>query len=473
MSFVEIARRLVLRTNDWPGLSRLYHEAYELGLSLATSRLQCVPGVLAIMVRVGAEGRTWAPGLSDYDLSVLIEPGDAARMMRCLDDFWRRYRRIKRTIPQLGETEVMTVDEYRDFLSFGPLPLSAMKRAEPLFVKAGTPELERILQREPPAPRERELLLDALSRYIWFLAPAWLHHATEPSSASSRRAEHLLSNVVKRLDRLGCPMDANDTAPLAGRMLRVFGDLTRACRGIAAHGAEAAALDSAGAADGSAGAADGAVEGLIPSIEAFASEALRRTKVVDCSVRLWISYMSGDKLNLAFVLPDETPGETVWRLMATLGTMYRHTHDLWTSAFTNGELQRHFPCLPFPLVVSRSMWTGWRDLSPFDGLAIAAGGRTLLGPDDPVRSIPSTAALRRGVEVKYASLLPLKNNWRPLRGSGSPALYAAMLNHARGYASALSGRVLTSPTTYAFTSTQAGYEAVSEELSVLRERLTR
>lgn len=463
MSFVDVARRLVLRTNDWPGLGRLYQGAYELGLTVTASRLKSVPGVLAVMVRVGEDGRAWVPGLSDYDLTVLTERLDAARMMRFLDELWGRYRRIKRSIPQLGETEVMTVDEYRDFLAFGPLPLSSLKRADPLFVRTGTPELERVLEQEPRAPRERELLLDALSRYIWFLVPAWLHHASAPSGLSGRRAEHLLGNVVKRLDYHGSPAETRDTPSLPEGILRVFGDLTRACRGIAVPGDEAAAL---GPGPGE------ALDNAIPLVEAFASEALRRTRVPDCSVCLWISYMSGDKLNLAFVIPDDTPGDTVWQLMATLGAMYRNTPDLWTSAFTNGELQRHFPCVPYPLVVSRSMWTCWRELSPFDGVAIAASSRTLMGPEDTARGIPSMASLKRGVEVKYAALLPLRNNWRPLRGSGSPALYAAMLNHVKGYASALSGRVLTSPTTYGFTSTQAGYEAVSGEMSVLRRRLT-
>jgi hypothetical protein len=463
VSFVDLARRFVLRTNDWPGLRGLYHEGYELGLSVTTRRLESVPGVLAVMLRVGDDGRAWVPGLSDYDLTVLTERLDTVRMLRFLDELWGRYRRIKRAIPQLGETEVMSVDDYRDFLAFGPLPLSSIKRADPLFVRTGTPELERVLRQAPRAPREREVLLDALSRYIWFLFPAWLHHASEPSSASRRRAEHLLANVVKRLDYLGRPAETRDSASLAEGIARVFGDLTRECRGIAAHGDEAAAF----------GAATGHVAaGALPSIQAFASEALRRTKVRDCSVCLWTSYMSGDKLSLAFVLADETPAETVGQLVTTLGTMYRHTRGLWTSAFTDGELQRHFPSLPYPLVVSRSMWTCWRELSPFDGVAIAASGRALMGPEDPVRGLPSMAALTRGVEVKYASLLPLKNNWRPLPGSGSPALYAAMLNHVKGYASALSGRVLTSPTTYEFPSTQAGYEAVSEALSVLRKRLS-
>jgi hypothetical protein len=461
VSVVDVARRLVLRTNDWPGLRRLYHDAYELGLSLATRRLASVPGVLAVMVRVGADGRAWVPGLSDYDLTVLTERRDAAGTLRVLDELWGRYRRLKRSLPQLGETEVMNLDEYRDFLAFGPLPLSAIKRTEPLFVRSDAPEIEGVLGRAPRPPREREVLLDALSRYIWFLFPAWLRHAREPSSASRRSTEHLLGNVVKRLPGRGHLVPASDAASLAERILRVFDDLTRACRGVAEAG-DAPAILGPGQ----------AVADAIPPVEAFAREALRRTEVRDGSVRLWVSYMSGDKLSLAFIVPDETPTETVGRLVATLGALYDDTRDLWATAFTNGELQRHFPSLPYPLVVSRSMWRAWRELSPFDGVAIAASGRTLLGPDDTGRGLPSRAALRRGAEVKYAALLPLKNNWRPLAGPASPTLYAAMLNHVNGCASALSGSVPTSPTTYEFPSTRAGYEAVGEALGALREQLT-
>ena len=83
-SFVEIARRFVLKTNNWPGLRGLYHQGYELGLSFTTSRLKSLPDILAVLLRVGEDGRTWVPGLSDYDLTLLTERFDAPRTIRFL-----------------------------------------------------------------------------------------------------------------------------------------------------------------------------------------------------------------------------------------------------------------------------------------------------------------------------------------------------------------------------------------------------
>ena len=62
---------------------------------------------------------------------------------------------------------------------------AAIKRAEPLFVRPGAPELDRVLRGERRPPSEREILLDALSRYVWFLCPAWLDHAGDSGALAS------------------------------------------------------------------------------------------------------------------------------------------------------------------------------------------------------------------------------------------------------------------------------------------------
>jgi hypothetical protein len=464
VSFVGIARSVVLSTNDWPVLKSLYLEAYELGLSFTTSRLKSLPDALAVLLRVGADGRAWVPGLSDYDLTLLTERADPVRMTHILEEVWERYRRIKKRVPQLGEMEVMNVEEYSDFLSFGPMPSASLKRATPLFIRPGSIHLDRVLLQSPRASQEQEFLLDALSRYIRFFFPAWLHHAARISHVARRRADHLLANVWKRLQHLGLPADTPHRGSFADRTLQLVRELSRVCSRINAGANDVPAVVCPGS--------WAAAEGAIPFIKAFASDALRQAPVRDCSVILWTSYMSTDTLSLVFVIPDETPDHELWQLVATLGTSHRNTEGLWKSVFTNGELQAHFPSLPYPVVMSRSMWKCWCELSPFDGAAIAANGRTVIGSDETLRVVPSTAALKRGAEVQYAALLPLKNNWRPLRGSGSPRLYASMVNYVKGYASAMSGQVLTSPTRHTFKSTQDGYQAVSEELDVLRQRLT-
>ncbi|MGH7336592.1 MAG: hypothetical protein ACREI7_03355, partial [Myxococcota bacterium] len=125
----------------------------------------------------------------------------------------------------------------------------------------------------------------------------------------------------------------------------------------------------------------------------------------------------------------------------------------------------------FPVVASESMWRCWRELSPFDGAAVAARGRTIAGDTDRRDAAPSRAALRRGAEVQYAALLALKNNWRLSRGRPPGESYALFVNHALGYASAATGQVRTVPAALEFASTEDGYLAADEALKVLRASL--
>src|SRR5688572_33209137 len=86
-------------------------------------------------------------------------------------------------------------------------------------------------------------------------------------------------------------------------------------------------------------------------------------------------------------------------------------------------------------------------------VAVAANGRTLIGPGHRGQA-PSLTSLRRGVEVEYASLLPLKNNWRLWQGRPTGQSYAALVNHVMGCTSAFAERVLTAPAALEFRSTE-------------------
>jgi hypothetical protein len=164
--------------------------------------------------------------------------------------------------------------------------------------------------------------------------------------------------------------------------------------------------------------------------------------------------MSLKRLNLVFVVPDDVPQEELRKLLAMLAAMNPTLKEL------------------LPTVASESTWRCWRELSPFDGAAVAATGQTLIGATARREAAPSLASLRRGVEVQYASLLPLKNNWRLSRGRPPARTYAHLVNHAKGCASALTGRVVTAPAALEFTSTQEGYFALVEGLTVLRASLS-
>lgn len=463
MSLVDLARGAVVRTNQWPGLKTLYGQAYELGLAFTVNRFKSVPGILAIMLRAAEGGRAWVPGLSDYDLTVLVRRHDGPPMIGFLDQLWHRYRSIKRSVPQLGEMEVMDVHEYGDFLAFGPTSTASLKRAYPLFVRSDNGDVERVLQQVPRSSQQREFLLDALSRYTRFTFPAWLDDASSSTGVTRRRAEHLLSNIAKRLARLGVPAEATATGTVADRMLQVVRHLSRACGLIERRDGEPGTIADP--------CAPLIADDAVLPLQVFCEKALRQARVHRCSAIAWISYMSVDRLNLAFVMPDDAPEDELRRLLVTLGALHRTVEVLSKRVSLNDELQLYFPSLACPVVVSESMWRCWRELSPFDGVAIAATGRTLMGASSR-QTAPSRTALMRGAEVQYAALLPLKNNWRPLHGPGTPRLYAAMVNHVKGYASATTGRVLAVPAALEFTSTQEGYLAAVEELRMLRACLT-
>jgi hypothetical protein len=452
---------VVVRTNQWPGLKRLYCQAYDLGLAFAVNRLSSVPGVLAVMLRANDDGRAWVPGLSDYDLTVLTERNDGPRTIRFLEDVWQRYRAIKRSVPQLGEMEVMDLEEYGDFLDFGPPPTSSLKHAYPLFVRAGHSGVERVLQRAPRCRQQREFLLDALSRFGRFVVPACLDDAGGGNIVTRRRTEHLLGNVSKRLARLGVPIETADSGTITDRVVRVFQALSQACSVIKPREGEPQAVVDP---DASLIALD-----VVLPLRTLCEEALQRAEVRRCSVVAWIAYMSVDRLNLVFVVPDDVPQEELRKLLITLRAMNPTLQELLTRVSANSGAQRYFPS-SFPTVATESTWRCWRELSPFDGVAVAANGRTLVGAIDRGQAAPSLTSLRRGAEVEYASLLPLKNNWRLSRGRPTGRSYAAFVNHVKGCTSAFTGRVLTVPAALEFTSTEEGYLAAVEALEALRAR---
>ena len=135
-----------------------------------------------------------------------------------------------------------------------------------------------------------------------------------------------------------------DSETFADKIHHVFEDLSRVCSKVPPYRDNAAAVISVETWL--------PVESAVPAVMAFCSEALRQAKVNDCSVILWISYMSADKLNLVFVVPDETPRNELWKLVATLGTLRRESEDLWQRFFFNGELQAFFPAFYYPIVIS-------------------------------------------------------------------------------------------------------------------------
>jgi hypothetical protein len=177
--------------------------------------------------------------------------------------------------------------------------------------------------------------------------------------------------------------------------------------------------------------------------------------------------MSETRRNLAFIVPDDVDDRRLQNVWALVTSESEFLQSQLTTPSDDKTRQRYFPSFPCPVVVSRSMWRAWTELSPFDGVAYAATGRILCGVGREQALPPSPGALRRDAEVQYAAFLPLRNNWRPLGRSLPPALYADMLNHVEGYASVFGGRIQSHPVSRSFSSAVEGYTAVTGALERL------
>jgi hypothetical protein len=182
--------------------------------------------------------------------------------------------------------------------------------------------------------------------------------------------------------------------------------------------------------------------------------------------------MSSCRIDIAFVVPDDAGPDVIGKLVTSItakGTELDRVRSQAAVAETN--LQSYLPALRQPVVMSASMWRCWLVLSPFVGASVASTGRAIAGQDVCDAPLPSAAAFRRGAEIFLASLLPLKNNWRPLRGPITPRVYATLVDQARGCLSAISGDIVTSPQSPALLSGADGYRAVVETQSALRDAL--
>ena len=462
MNLVDAARRFVVRTNGWPGAGALYTRAYDLGLASVVARIGAVDDVQAVMLRVNDDGHRWVPGLSDYDLTVIVARRDAVGTLRLLDDLWERYRSIKRWVPQLGEMDVVDAEEYGDLLDFGPMPTWSLKCDRPLFVREGRAGMPDLLARPRRRSRPEDFLLDAMARFGRYVMPAWLDHSSRRTGLTRRRVEHLLANVVARIRRLGVEVETADRDRLALRVARVAQALSAACRRVEPFDSkEIAVVDRS---------ARPIPESVLSPLRTFCEDAVRRAPVAGCSAVVWTPYMSATTLSLQFVVPDETGPEEMARMIEALASPNASARELMQRLPALDDGRRYAP-EGVPLFATRSVWRRWRKQSPFDGVAVAVTGRTLVGADDVGDWLPSWPALRRHAENSYAALLPIKNIRS--RGGVRPdgRLYAAVIDHANGYASAFSARVATVPVALASPSIVEAYAASTDALRELGARL--
>ncbi len=115
-SVQDLIQRIVITTSFFP-LTHFYRKVYDLSTLVASLLLRRVDGVLAIYLRRGVAKGEIVYGLSDIDLSVIIE--DRGGEEQAVKEMVRAtYNKLSRFIPLLGqgdkELEVYSASEFSD-----------------------------------------------------------------------------------------------------------------------------------------------------------------------------------------------------------------------------------------------------------------------------------------------------------------------------------------------------------------------
>ena len=106
-------RVLVLKTNRiWP-LRQCNRIPYAAAVRLLVGAFKRCPEIASIYLRHGLAGHEWIPGLSDIDLTVILENGlSVEEEYAFLERFWSTYDRLKRYFPMLGEVVILVEGEF-------------------------------------------------------------------------------------------------------------------------------------------------------------------------------------------------------------------------------------------------------------------------------------------------------------------------------------------------------------------------
>lgn len=105
----QMLRSLVLATNRWPLMSRLYRIPYHLAVRAVVDLARRSPLVASLHVKGTFAAGRWTPGLSDIDFAMLVH-GDRApdEEFAQLVELRQAYGRLAQRYPMLGELEIMT-----------------------------------------------------------------------------------------------------------------------------------------------------------------------------------------------------------------------------------------------------------------------------------------------------------------------------------------------------------------------------
>lgn len=165
----ELIQRAVLATNPWWPFSSVNRVPYRLALGAVRRRLGRLRGVAGIYLRHGLTRGHWVPGISDIDLTVVVEDAqglEADYALTCA--IWAEYDALRRLFPMLGELDILP---QRGLRVYGRLGVPG--REVRTWVTLHGPDVSPLTYREDPERVCLDATCYALLYYTDFLMPLW------------------------------------------------------------------------------------------------------------------------------------------------------------------------------------------------------------------------------------------------------------------------------------------------------------
>lgn len=108
MGLKTFIRTVVVRTNPYPPFSRLNRLPYSLAIVRVKRLAARFDGIVSIYLRHGLTRDDWEPGLSDIDLTIVLDGSlSADGEFDLVSAFLAAYRALARWFPMLGEVEIL------------------------------------------------------------------------------------------------------------------------------------------------------------------------------------------------------------------------------------------------------------------------------------------------------------------------------------------------------------------------------
>jgi glycosyltransferase involved in cell wall biosynthesis len=419
-----IVQALALHVAAHPLGRRLLLLYYNLALRVLALALRARPEVLGIYERTKKRAGTSRPGMSDLDVTVVIDAaGGSAAALRFVSGFWRLYDGLRRAFPMLGEIEILTRPAFEDLLAFGPSLGSAIKRIRPVYQRVdliGAFDPASVPPREPQYLR-RVIHRAVVFRYLRFVLPRTIQYVREPTRLNHARMRHVHEQMAYRVEALGARIAA------AAEPLPSF------VRLLAAIQPPPSSADPRPAVL----APDAPVVAIPPACRRFSAALLAS---LDDEVRAGVSIVAWNcfgvegRCTMAVIVPDEL------READLLNLFDAHRRAVAELEVELGQALHDYP-LAMPALVTSSAWRAWMATQPFEHAEFAARGHTLHGCP-PELGPPMLADCTDFVVNEYTSLLSLHNNWRGQNEAGVAALYRELIDQMDVYLHGLAGEAI-------------------------------